>query len=562
MTYPGLALRLRRGRRPTRPSSSTSTRRSTRPAPSPSTPSARCRRPRTCCRSASRPAKSGCEPGRAGGISLAAMFLLCSLDCPDAIGWPDDSGSEHGDLRGWKRPPSSTPTSTPSTPRSSSCSTRRCAASRSPSAAASCWPPPTRPRPSACAAACRAGGRGSSARSCSSSAAISRSTSGSATPPSRCWATSRRWSSASRSTRPSPTSPGLRASVRPAGRDRASHPPPRARRSWACRSRSAWPAPSTSPRSPRRWPSPTGWCVVDPATELDFLHDLPVELMWGVGPVTKARLAETGVATIGQLAETPGQSLERLLGQAAGEKLSALAWNRDPREISTHRRARSAGAQSALGRKPCHGAGLPADAAATSPTASARGSAPSPSPAGPSRCACASPTCARSRAQRRSPAPISATTMLAEIAEDLVRGVLADHPRREDHLAAGDLGVAPRAAARRCSSSCRSGSPTRRAAPAPGAAPRAGWPTAPWTRSATASAGRRSATGRSCWKRPARSRTRSGNSPRRICDRRRRPPLHAPAQRRRVHRRVPEPRASSSSRVTVIEQPAMSSEVT
>ena len=30
----------------------------------------------------------------------------------------------------------------------------------------------------------------------------------------------------------------------------------------------------------------------------------------------------------------------------------ALAWNRDPREIRTHRRAQSAGAQSALGRKP------------------------------------------------------------------------------------------------------------------------------------------------------------------------------------------------------------------
>ena len=32
------------------------------------------------------------------------------------------------------------------------------------------------------------------------------------------------------------------------------------------------------------------------------------------------------------------------LGHAIGEKLHALAWNRDPREIRTHRRARSAGA--------------------------------------------------------------------------------------------------------------------------------------------------------------------------------------------------------------------------
>src|SRR5262252_8580064 len=97
---------------------------------------------------------------------------------------------------------------------------------------------------------------------------------------------------------------------------------------------------------------PDGLVIVDPHTELEFLHDLPVELMWGVGPVSKARLADIGVHTIGQLAKTPGRSLERLLGDALGQKLAMLAWNRDPREIKTHRRARSAGAQSALGKKP------------------------------------------------------------------------------------------------------------------------------------------------------------------------------------------------------------------
>src|SRR6516225_715932 len=42
---------------------------------------------------------------------------------------------------------------------------------------------------------------------------------------------------------------------------------------------------------------PDGLMVVAPETELDFLHDLPVELMWGVGRVVKARLAEIGVFT-------------------------------------------------------------------------------------------------------------------------------------------------------------------------------------------------------------------------------------------------------------------------
>jgi DNA polymerase IV len=92
--------------------------------------------------------------------------------------------------------------------------------------------------------------------------------------------------------------------------------------------------------------------VVDPDTELDFLHDLPVELVWGVGPATSARLSQIDVHTVGQLAKLPGQSLVSLLGHAAGEKLTALASNRDPREIRTHRRVQSAGAQSALGKQP------------------------------------------------------------------------------------------------------------------------------------------------------------------------------------------------------------------
>src|SRR5499433_3268949 len=49
---------------------------------------------------------------------------------------------------------------------------------------------------------------------------------------------------------------------------------------------------------------PDGLVVVDPDTELEFLRHLPVALMWGVGPATEARLAQIGVTTIGQLAES------------------------------------------------------------------------------------------------------------------------------------------------------------------------------------------------------------------------------------------------------------------
>src|SRR5205823_4139927 len=98
---------------------------------------------------------------------------------------------------------------------------------------------------------------------------------------------------------------------------------------------------------------PDGLLVVDPLTELEFLHGLPVELMWGVGPATKARLAEIGVLTIGQLAETSPRSLDRLLGRAASDKLGALAWNRNRRERSQRsarslRRSASSGLRSAI----------------------------------------------------------------------------------------------------------------------------------------------------------------------------------------------------------------------
>ncbi len=172
---------------------------------------------------------------------------------------------------------------------------------------------------------------------------------------------------------------------------------------------------------------PDGLVVVPPGTEGEFLHDLPVGLMWGVGPAVGMRLADMGVHTIGQLAQTPGWSLERILGRAVGGKLAALAHNRDPREVVTHRRARSVGAQSALGRKPATKAVIRpallhlADRVATRLRAKSRAG----------RTVTVRVRFADLRAVTRSmtlPAAISATLILAEIAEDLVRTALADHP--------------------------------------------------------------------------------------------------------------------------------------
>ncbi len=96
---------------------------------------------------------------------------------------------------------------------------------------------------------------------------------------------------------------------------------------------------------------PDGLVVVEPERERAFLEPLPVGLLWGVGPATGARLADVGIHTVGELAATSGSHLSRLLGDAVGSKLAALAVNVDDRRVTTAARARSVGAQAALGRK-------------------------------------------------------------------------------------------------------------------------------------------------------------------------------------------------------------------
>ena len=95
---------------------------------------------------------------------------------------------------------------------------------------------------------------------------------------------------------------------------------------------------------------PDGLLVVPPDGELAFLHPLPVERLWGVGPVTASKLREWGVTTVGQVAQLAETTLVSLLGRAAGRHLHALAHNRDPRRVQVGRRRRSMGAQRALGR--------------------------------------------------------------------------------------------------------------------------------------------------------------------------------------------------------------------
>ncbi len=97
---------------------------------------------------------------------------------------------------------------------------------------------------------------------------------------------------------------------------------------------------------------PDGLLVVPADRELEFLHPLPVERLWGVGAVTAGKLRALGVTTVGQVAVLDETTLTAVLGTASGRHLHALSLNRDPRPVQPGRRRRSIGSQRALGRKP------------------------------------------------------------------------------------------------------------------------------------------------------------------------------------------------------------------
>jgi DNA polymerase IV len=95
---------------------------------------------------------------------------------------------------------------------------------------------------------------------------------------------------------------------------------------------------------------PDGLVEVLPGQVTEFLHPMAVESMWGVGASTAAKLHRIGVFTVGDLAHTPREALQRTFGRHAGAMLHHLAWGRDARPVVMHPAERSIGHQETLGR--------------------------------------------------------------------------------------------------------------------------------------------------------------------------------------------------------------------
>ena len=95
---------------------------------------------------------------------------------------------------------------------------------------------------------------------------------------------------------------------------------------------------------------PDGLLVVPADRVVSFLHPLPVGALWGVGERTEERLISLGLRTVGDIANTPLDTLTRALGQAAGQRLHDLSWGRDDRHVVPDVAEKSIGNEETFGR--------------------------------------------------------------------------------------------------------------------------------------------------------------------------------------------------------------------
>jgi DNA polymerase-4 len=93
-----------------------------------------------------------------------------------------------------------------------------------------------------------------------------------------------------------------------------------------------------------------GVVEVAPGEELAFLHPLPVQALWGVGPATLERLRRLGVSTVGDLAAVAEGTLVHSLGKANGRHLHRLAKGIDDRPVEPDRAIKSIGHEQTFAR--------------------------------------------------------------------------------------------------------------------------------------------------------------------------------------------------------------------
>ena len=150
---------------------------------------------------------------------------------------------------------------------------------------------------------------------------------------------------------------------------------------------------------------PDGLLVVPLGGELDFLHPLPIERLWGVGPKTSPKLRDRGIRTVGELAMLGESTLAAIVGKASARHLHALASNRDPRHVRTGTREGRSGRSAPSGSPTDTPPRRSTPRCWPSSSASPAGCGPPGASAGRSTSACGSTTSAGPPGPTRCPTP-------------------------------------------------------------------------------------------------------------------------------------------------------------
>ena len=92
------------------------------------------------------------------------------------------------------------------------------------------------------------------------------------------------------------------------------------------------------------WDKPDGLTVISPSRVEAFLQQLPVDALWGVGPVTARKLRNIGIARLVEVRTADPDLLQRAVGSLAG-MLQRLAAGEDARPVVPDRPYKSSSSE-------------------------------------------------------------------------------------------------------------------------------------------------------------------------------------------------------------------------
>ena len=92
------------------------------------------------------------------------------------------------------------------------------------------------------------------------------------------------------------------------------------------------------------WKKPDGLTVISPERIERFLQGLPVDALWGVGPVTARKLRAAGIQKLVDVREAAPETLEAAVGSYA-ESLRRLSFGEDDRPVDPHQERKSIGCE-------------------------------------------------------------------------------------------------------------------------------------------------------------------------------------------------------------------------